>query len=173
MAGCPSGTSSASPLGLQLPVRDRNGYARRLGPIPLVHLPRIPSSARELTASVIRSERPVGPPSCRRATPVSKTDASLWPVRAPDLRALRLFHPRPSRYVDAGSCGQSGARQAVGGMVVGEKNRYVRINASGVRRRAPFSAVSESWKGQFQGQCGDNRQVCQSRSRLYLAFSPR
>src|SRR6266852_5270756 len=100
-----------------------DGYARRLGPIPLVHLPRIPSSARELTASVIRSERPAGPPSCRRAWRFQRPTPAGHPFARRIWRALRVLDARPTTYVDAGSCAYWREQQAVAGILVGEKNR--------------------------------------------------
>jgi hypothetical protein len=46
---------------------------------------------------------------------------------------------------------QSGVRQLLAGIVVGEKNRCVQIAfRARVRRRS--AAGSEGWQGQFQGQ---------------------
>jgi hypothetical protein len=50
------------------------------------------------------------------------------PARASDLRAPRVLNARVATEVDASTCEQIGARQSLAGIVVGEKNRCVRIN---------------------------------------------
>jgi hypothetical protein len=56
-----------------------------------------------------------------------------------------------AREVDAGSCKQSGVRQSVAGIVVGEKNRCIQISAL-ARGASLFGATLQGWQGQFQGQ---------------------
>ena len=70
--------------------------------------------------------------------------------RAPDLRALRILDPRPTRMVNARSCDEIVARQSVADMIVSEKNRCVRISVPG-SRAAPFRGGFEGLAGTISG----------------------
>ena len=74
----------------------------------------------------------------RASAAVQKTGVRRRPVRAPDPRAPQVLITPLTGEVDASTCEQSGARQSVGGTLVGEKNRCVRINTPGACA-APFT----------------------------------
>jgi hypothetical protein len=71
--------------------------------------------------------------------------------RALDPACVRGFNARAVREVDAGSCEQSGVRQSVAGIVVGEKNRCISEGAP-AREKSPFGANLRGRQGQFWGQ---------------------
>ena len=64
------------------------------------------------------------------------------------LRAPQVVNAQVAREVDAGSCGESGVRQSVAGIVVVEKNRCIRIGAPGAWSVA-FNAQLQGCQGQF------------------------
>ena len=69
-------------------------------------------------------------------------------------RAVLSFNARVAREVDAGSCDQSGVRQSVAGIVVGEKNRCIQITAPGagsVAVRRHCSGLAGTISGTIEG----------------------
>ena len=106
---------------------------------------------RELTASVIRSERPVGPPSCRRSWRFQRPVPAGRPVRASDPRAPQGLDTRLTREVDASACEQTRERQSLAGMLVGKNNRCL-LSALRTPDRRHSEPGSGSWQGQSQGQ---------------------
>ncbi len=104
-----------------------------------------------------------GAPEAMRRTGVGGTQRFKEPVPAEGpivrqiRRAPRVFNARMAREVDAGSCEQSGVRQSVAGIVVGEKNRCIRISAPGagsiaVRRQS--SELAGTISGTIEGTVG-------------------
>jgi hypothetical protein len=93
------------------------------------------------------------------------------PFRAPDPPAPRVLNARLTKEVDASTCEQSHGFQSLVGIVVGEKNRCVRIGVAEAPRGAIPRAGYESWQGQFQGQFGPEQCSRNSKPVVYLAFS--
>lgn len=72
-------------------------------------------------------------------------------------RAPHVVNARVAREVDAGSCDQSGVRQSVAGIVVGEKNRCIQITAPGagsVAVRRHCSGLAGTISGTIEGAVG-------------------
>jgi hypothetical protein len=69
----------------------------------------------------------------------------------------RVGNARVAREVDAGSCAQNGVHQPVAGIVVGEKNRCIRIGAAGQGSIALWGRSSEragTISGTIEGTVG-------------------
>ena len=92
------------------------------------------------------------------------------PDRALDPTSVRRLNARVAREVDAGSCEQSDARQSVAGIVVGEKNRCLRITAPGRverRRSAPlFRAGRDNFRDSVSPRTArSDRALCEGHQR--------
>ena len=74
--------------------------------------------------------------------------------------------------MDAGSCKQSGVRQSVAGIVVGEKNRCIPLTPR-QRLRCRFQAGFCAGRDNFRDNNGDKCVPRKSSRRIYLGFSPR
>jgi hypothetical protein len=83
---------------------------------------------------------------------VRKTDACRPPVRASDLAGTS----RPRRTTDH-MCGR----------------RLMRVRARATTDPRCSTSVLRAGRDNFRDDRGDDRSACKSRSRLYLAFSPR
>ena len=92
--------------------------------------PSCPPPMRSSAAST-GAERHRFPRHELKSATVHRTGTCRTPDRAPDPRAPRVVNARVAREVDAGSCAQSVVRQSVAGIVVGEKNRCIRIRVPG------------------------------------------
>jgi hypothetical protein len=94
------------------------------------------------------------------------------PFISSDLRTLRVLDARPTRYVDASTSEQSGARQSLAGIVVGEKNRCLLAAARRHVRRS-FNSVLRAGRDNLRDKNGDKPVPRKSKRVVYLGFSPR
>lgn len=87
-------------------------------------------------------------------------------------RVPYVVNVRVTRELYAGSCAQSGVHQSVAG-IASAKRTAAFESAFRASEASSFGANLQGRQGQFRGQSRGQSGARKSRSRLYLAFSPR
>ena len=89
------------------------------------------------------------------------------------VRAARGVNARAAREPDGSTCEQGAIGQSLAGMVVGGKNRCIRLSGSDPSSRALATPFRELTGTIFRDNLGDSRVHRNSKPGVYLGFSPR